>query len=115
MSNHYHLILNINQENTLPLFVSKIPGLSAIRLNKSDKTTGRKVWYNYWDSLISYQESYFARLNYVNKNPEYHGLIDKSENYRWCSEAWYKANLDMAFVKTVNSFKFDKINVKDDF
>ena len=115
MSNHYHLILFSNEENILPALVSKIHGSSAVKLNKIDESQGRRVWHNYYDSCITYQESYFSRLNYVNKNPEFHGVIDKAENYRWCSEAWYNMRLDKAFTKTVKSFKFDKIKIKDDF
>jgi len=82
MSNHYHLILTSDVENTVPSLVSKIHGLSAIRFNKIDKAAERRIWYNYWDSSITYQESYFARLNYVNKNPEFHKIINKAEDYR---------------------------------
>jgi len=116
MSNHYHLILDTN--NTLELvkkFISKVHGLSAIEINKFDNTSKRKIWYNYWDTHISYQKSYYARLNYVNKNPVHHGIVEKAEEYHWCSEANFKYNLDPAFSRTVNSFKFDEIKVIDDF
>ena len=116
MSNHYHLILYIAEESeSIKKFISKVHGLSAIKINKADKISGRKVWHNYWDSGISYQKSYYARLNYVNKNPQHHGIVEKAEEYHWCSEGWYKHHLDQAFSKTVNSFKFDNVNVFDDF
>ena len=61
MSNHYHLILNVPDEAGLfKKAISKVHGLSAIKLNQLDKVSGRKVWHNYWESMISYQKSYLC-------------------------------------------------------
>ena len=32
-------------------------------INKIDKTPARQVWYNYWDTKLTHQRSYLARLN----------------------------------------------------
>ena len=116
MNNHYHLVLSFQDETTsFKKFISTTHGISAMELNKLDNMPGRKIWHNYWESKISFQKSYYARLNYVNKNPQHHGIAENAEYYNWCSEAYYKHHLDPAFTKTVDSFKFDKINVLDEF
>jgi putative transposase len=116
MSNHYHFIAH-SPENPYNLkdFILHLHSLSSTEFNREDKTPARKMWYQFWDKLISFEKSYYARLNYVNKNPVHHMIVEKAEDYFWCSKAWFNSNADKAFVKTVESFKTDKLNVYDDF
>ena len=88
---------------------------TAKQLNTWDNTPGRRVWFQYWDSHITFERSYLARLNYVHHNPIHHGIAAVAEDYKWCSASWFAHNASSAFVKTVNGLKIDKINVPDDF
>jgi len=115
MANHYHIIVSVDNTDSLKKSISSFHRNSSILLNKIDNTKGRKVWYNFWDTQITYQKSYYARLNYVNNNPVHHGIVEKAEEYKWCSEAYYKYNLDPAYAKTVKSFHYDNLNVFDEF
>jgi len=116
MSNHYHFIGVVpSQPDSLGQFIRHLHSASAVRINREDNAPRRKVWYQYWDKLISFNRSYLARLNYVNNNPVHHRVIDNAENYHWCSAAWFKTNMDRAFTQTVASFKMDQLNVHDDF
>ena len=116
MSNHYHfLALSPEDAGSLKKLVSKLHTLSAKEINREDKTPGRKVWFQYWDSLITFERSYFARLHYVHQNPVHHGVTKVAENYPWCSAGWFTLHAEPAFQKTVMSFKIDKVKVADDF
>ena len=64
---------------------------------------------------LTYQKSYFARLNYVHRNAVKHGLVDKAADYPWCSAAWFAKQASPAFRKTIASFKTDRVKVYDDF
>jgi hypothetical protein len=44
-------------------------------INRLDNTPNRKVWHNFWDTKLTYEKSYLARLNYVHQNPVRHGLV----------------------------------------
>ena len=55
--------------------VREIHSRTAIALNRHDATPGRKVWHNFWDTRLTHERSYFARLNYVHQNPVKHGLV----------------------------------------
>jgi putative transposase len=88
---------------------------TAKALNEMDGTPGRKIWHQYWDSRITYQPSYLARLQYVHHNPVHHGVALNADNYEWCSAAWFARTAEPAFVRTVASFKTDRLNVRDDF
>ena len=116
MANHYHFVaLSPKNAETLKPMVSAIHKWSAWKINKIDNTEGRKVWNNYWESRITHQTSWLARLRYVHQNPVHHGIIDHAANYRWCSQAWIEYNANRSFVNTLARFKTDCINVRDDF
>ncbi len=80
-----------------------------------DGSLGRTVWHNYWDSKITFEKSYWARLNYVHQNAVKHGLVAVANRYRWCSAAWLERIAPPAHVQTVYSFKTDRVKVTDDF
>jgi len=44
-----------------------------------------------------------------------HGLVAVANQYRWCSAAWFEQVASPAQVKTIYSFKTDRVNVIDDF
>jgi putative transposase len=119
MSNHYHWI-GISPENcgdagSLKLMVSQLHEVSTKRLNRIDNAVSRRVWYNYWESHITYRTSYYARLKYIHNNPVHHGLVKCASNYRWCSRAWLEMSANRGFIKQIDSFKTDLLNVPDDF
>ena len=113
--NHYHLITFTPEDPNLKALIKRIHGSSANELNRLDKCTGRKVWYRYWDTQLTYEKSYLARLAYVHQNPVRHGVTNRAENYPYCSMTWFLTNGDEAFRSTVLSFKTDTVNVNDDF
>jgi len=116
LANHYHFVAaSPSDPGTLPKLLGKLHMQTAKQLNLWDNTPGRKVWFQFWDSHITFERSYLARLNYVHQNPVRHGLIPLAENYRWCSAAWFAGNASPVFVKTVKSFKTERLEVPDDF
>jgi putative transposase len=116
MSNHYHFVaMSPNAPGNLSAMLGKLHGAVARQLNSEDGAPGRKVMYQYWDSHITFERSYLARLNYVHQNPVHHGIVQRASEYCWCSAAWFERNANPAFVKTVYGFKTDQIRIKDDF
>ena len=116
LSNHYHFVA-ISPENSQSLrkFITALHRITAIELNKMDDASERKVWYQYYDSRITYQKSYLARLRYVHENAVHHGIVDSALDYPWCSATWLRQNATSGFRKTLESFKIDKLKVMDDF
>ena len=116
MSNHYHFIaVSPADPGCLRRVIGKLHMTTAKALNAMDGTAGRKVWHQYWDSHITFQPSYLARLKYVHHNPVHHGVVPKAEDYEWCSAAWFARTAEPAFIRTVRSFKTDRLSVQDDF
>ncbi len=66
MSNHYHFVeLSPDNPKNPGLMLGKLHGAIARKFNAEDGTAGRKVFYQYWDTHITFQRSYLARRNYV--------------------------------------------------
>lgn len=116
LSNHYHFIAASPEDTgTLRRFLAKLHMTTAKQLNEWDEAPGRKVWYQFWDSHITFERSYLARLNYVHHNPAHHGVTDNSTAYRWCSAKWFAEHAPVSLVEVVASCKTDKLEVRDDF
>ena len=88
---------------------------TARKLNELDQSTGREVWYNFWDAKLTYEHSYLARLNYVHQNAVKHGLVRVANQYPWCSAAWFERTASVFAIKTIYSFKTDKLKIRDDY
>ena len=115
-SNHYHFVGHALQDAaTLKPFLSQLHADTAREINLQDDKPGRQVWYNFWETELTYEKSYFARLNYVHQNAVKHRLVLVANQYRWCSATWFERTATPAQVKTIYSFKTDRIRMIDDF
>jgi len=116
LSNHYHFVATSpEQPESLAKMISKLHSVTATELNRMDGTPGRRVWYQYFDSHITYQRSYLARLKYVHQHGVHHRLVGDAENYPWCSASWFARKAKPSFCRTVAGFKIDRVNVMDPF
>ena len=114
--NHYHFIARApEQPDTLSSFLRHFHTRSAAWLNRRERTPGRKVWHNFWDTRLTFERSYLARLGYVHQNPVRHGLVPVANQYRWCSAAWFEKVTSNATVRTVYGMNIDRVKVDDDF
>ena len=118
-SNHYHFVahspMSEDSAQSLKQFLQTFHSKSAIWLNKTEGASGRKVWHNFWETRLTYRESYLARLNYVHQNPVKHGLVTVANQYKWCSANWFEGNAFSAQIKTIYSFDTDTVNVQDSY
>jgi putative transposase len=115
-NNHYHLVLGFEAADvSLRVFVRRLHRELALRLNEIDATPARKVMYQFWDTELTFEKSYLARLHYVHQNAVHHGLVSVANQYPWCSAAWFEEQAPQSFVNTVYSFKIDRLNVIVDF
>jgi len=73
------------------------------------------VWFQYWDTMITNERSWLARMRYVIENPVRHGLAADASDYRWCSAAWFKATAHPSLFDDVMRFPIERVNVCDPF
>lgn len=114
--NHYHLIVDFEHACvTHSVLIRRLHRELALQLNEVDATPSRKVMYQFWDSELTFEKSYLARLNYVHRNAVHHGLVAVANQYAWCSAGWFEREAKQSFVSAVYSFKTDRLRVPDDF
>ena len=113
--NHYHFVAESNSPDNLSSTIRRLHSLTAHALNELDQKVGRKVWFQYWDTLLTNQRSYLARLRYVHENAVHHGIVRRAANCPWCSATWFELKASPAFRKNVLSHPFDRITVPDSF
>jgi putative transposase len=82
--------------------------------NRLDGKPQRKVWFNYRETRLTYQKSYFARLNYTHQNPVKHGLVAVAHLYPWCSASWFERSASAAQAKAIYRFRTDGLKVDDE-
>ena len=118
-SNHYHFVAHSPQADDTAESLSKMLGLlhekTAKWINRIDRAPGRKVWHNFWETQLTYEKSYLARLNYVHQNPVKHQLVLVANQYPWCSAGWFERTARPAQVKTIYGFKTDKLKIYDEY
>jgi putative transposase len=118
-SNHYHFVAHSpsdsDEAGSLSQMLSVLHTRTASWVNRLDNIPGRKVWHNFWETKLTYQKSYLARLNYVHQNAVKHGLVLIANQYPWCSARWFEGVASPAMVQSIYRFKTDKLSVNDDF
>jgi putative transposase len=115
-SNHYHFVARSPADaSTLRPMLKTLHTRLAGWVNKLDGTPQRQVWFQFRETILTFEKSYLARLNYVHQNAVRHGLVVMANQYPWCSAGWYERVADPAMLKTVYGFKTDAVKVEDDF
>ncbi len=113
--NHHHFVAVLIDSSSLSTFVRHFHSVTAAEMNRLDRMPGRKVWFQYWETHLTFEKSFFARLHYVHDNPVHHGIARLAANYPWCSAGWFQSNASAAFQKIVRSFLCDRIAIPDAF
>ena len=115
-TNHYHFVaLSPPNPGNLPSFMRKLHSDTALAANTWDGTKGRQVWFQYWDTHLTFQKSYFARLSYVHRNAVHHKLVAEPSLYPWCSAGWFQRRAPTSFYKTIMTYGIERLRVPDDF
>jgi putative transposase len=115
LANHYHLVASCPDGAKLKRMLARLHSKSALELNRRDEVTGRKVWYQFRDTELTFERSWLTRLRYVHENAVHHGLVRDALEYRWCSAAWFRRTAETAFAKTVATMKIDAVSIYDEF
>jgi len=113
--NHYHFVAESGSVEPLRVLIRRLHSKTAHEVNALDGVAGRQVWFQYWDTRITNQRSYMARLRYVHENAVHHGIVKRAANYAWCSAGWFERKASPAFRGTVLAFPCDRIRVPDSF
>jgi len=118
-SNRYHFVAHSPVDEhgaaSLARMLRFLHEKTAKWINVADAAPGRQVWHNYWETLLTYEESYMARLRYVHQNAVRHGVVPVANQYPWCSANWFEQTATPAQIKTIYAFPIDRLNVCDEY
>jgi len=117
LSNHYHILLKAPIEaKTLSRWIADLHKYTSRQWNDEDGKLGRQMWYEYWDTCITYDRSFFARLNYIHWNPVKHGYVDLPEDYNFSSYREYISVDENHTHYIEREYPWDRVKgIKDDF
>ncbi len=90
LADHYHLLLRTGNAAPVWKFIKRLHGESAIRLNKLDKTPGRRVWYQYWDRFPRSERDFWCYFNYIHINPIKHHYVRVADGAVVVDGKWVK-------------------------
>ena len=107
--NHYHFLGESEKDGNLKGFMREFHSKSAMEINQMDGARGRKVWFQYWESRVTFHRSFLARLNYVHQNAVRHRVAFSASAYPWCSAGWFERRAEQEFYRTVRSFPIDRL------
>lgn len=117
LNNHYHIMADAPEKaETLSQVINNFHKFSAIWIKKNVllDIDPERIWYNYWDTCITYENSYFARINYIWFNAVKHRYVKEAAEWRFGSfynraKEWRKVE------RIVEQYPWDRVKVKDDF
>ena len=116
LDNHYHLMVNApSSPCTLPEIFKEAHRFTALWIKKNLNIDSIKIFHNYWDTCITYEKSYFGRLNYLWYNPVKHGYVDSPEKGKFGSYYYRFIEDEIKMKNLLIKYPFDKIKIYDDF
>ena len=117
LDNHYHLMANAPEDaGTLGRVINNFHRFSGLRIKKNVNPSPSldRTWYNYRDTCIPYEKSYFARLSYIWNNPVKHGYVEKPEDWKFGSY-YFKADGNDEVRSIMKNYTCDRVRIEDDY
>lgn len=127
LNNHYHLMTQAPEDaTTLSRVINNFHKFSAIWIRKNlenrdsaakslTQSTYSKIWHNYWDTCITYENSYYARINYIWFNAVKHGYVEDAAQWKFGS-FYYRCMVQSAEVEEVaKRYPYDRVKIEDDY
>ncbi|MFO1462003.1 MAG: hypothetical protein U1G08_21685 [Verrucomicrobiota bacterium] len=118
-SNHYHFVAHSPSDSpnaeTLGEMLKTLHVRTSAWINRQDGTPTRQVWFNFWETRLTFPKSLLVRLNYTHQNPVKHGLVTVANQYPWCSAGWFERTASPSQIRTIYRFRSDKLRISDDF
>ena len=121
LDDHHHLMLespeteaNGPMPKTIAEFINNFHRFSALRIRSSynDLKRIKNIFYNYWDTCITYERSYFARLNYLYYNPVKHDYVKDPADYPFGSY-FYRVKQEKLYLKSLaKKHRFDRLDLE---
>jgi putative transposase len=104
LEHHYHAILRLAEGRSLPRFIGRLHTRTSAFMNRQDNSPGRKVWRQYWDTLLRSEGDFWCRINYMWWNPVKHGFCSSPEEWPWTNLAVFMTEPDETTHAAIQRF-----------
>ena len=101
MTNHIHLVLVPNREDSLSVLLRRVHGRYAQYYNARWSRSGH-LWQNRFFSCILGIDHLWAALAYVERNPVRAGMVDLATDYPWSSAKAHVTGTDPTGLLDMN-------------
>jgi len=117
LDNHIHMMTDVQKNaETLSEVMKNFHRFTANWLYRNNiKRIKDKYFHNYWDTCIDYENSYFARINYIWCNPVKHGYVESPEKWKYSSYYYRFQTNEEELEEIKKKYPFNKIEIDDDF
>ncbi len=117
LDNHIHLMADAPKNaKTLRNVLNNFHKFTANWLSRNCIVKQReKYFHNYWDKCISYQKSYYARVNYIWHNPVKHGYVTTPDNWKFGSYFYRLEDQGNDIEEVKELYPIDKLEINDSF
>ena len=116
LDDHYHIMFqaDVKGEHTIAELINNFHKFSSlyIRKNLSPSKLPEHIFYNYWDTCITFERSYFTRINYIYMNPVKHGYVLHPEDYPFGSYYYRFKNKSENLTKILKEFPSDRLDLE---
>jgi putative transposase len=94
MPNHWHFLLWPETDEQLPQFMQRLTNTHVQRWQKHRARVGQGHVYQgrYKSFPVEEGDHYFQVLRYIERNAQRAGLVDRAEDWRWCSLSTWKSS-----------------------
>jgi len=118
LDNHYHLMLESDEHpESLGSIIGNIHRYSSLWIKKNVNASKdiSKIWHNYWDKCLTFESSYYTRLNYIWYNPVKHGYVDEPEKWKFGSY-YYRYKSEKEYLDKLKiEYPFNGLMIEDDY
>lgn len=84
----------VTPKKKIARFINRLHSVTALHLNRMDRTPRRRVWYQYWDKSLETEKGFWTCFNYIHQNAIKHGCVpalDRLSDYPFSSfTQWLK-------------------------
>jgi len=109
---HYHVLLKFTGERNISYFTSRLHSTTSKEINKRNNSSGRRIWYQYWDYCIRNEKDFYVHFNYIHNNPIKHGYIKQVEQLKDYIYSSYPTYLKRKGVNWLNDL-FERYPIID--
>ncbi len=115
LDNHYHLMADAKgNADKLSSIMREIHKFTALWIKKNNALgkQAEKIWYNYWDTCITFENSYYTRINYIWFNPVKHGYVDDPKDWKFGSYYYRFKEKPEYMKKLIKKYPCDKLDLE---